>query len=170
MKGAVRMLADNYRFTQNDPRPFSFITGWSLFHTRRFKRWVLCGSLLALWWPGLLFTESFAQTVGGTILGTIKDENGAAIPNAQVNLKNMATGVAKTVITNDEGFYRALNLHPGVYESTVGATGFSTQVRREITLNVGGECCSTSHWIPATSASEWKSPGKAAGWNSPLRR
>jgi hypothetical protein len=78
-----------------------------------------------------------AQVAGGTILGTITDASGGVIPNAQVSIKNVATGVSRTVTTNSEGFYTAPNLLPGNYEVRATAKGFSTEVESGIALNVG---------------------------------
>ena len=63
-----------------------------------------------------------AQVAGGTLSGTITDPSGAAVANAQVVIKNSATGVAKSVTTNTDGFYSAANLLPGDYEVAVSAT------------------------------------------------
>jgi len=45
-----------------------------------------------------------AQVSGGTLSGTISDPSGRAIPQAQVVIVNIATGVARTVTTNADGF------------------------------------------------------------------
>jgi hypothetical protein len=76
---------------------------------------------------------------GGTLSGTITDPSGAAVPNAQVLIKNSATGVTRTVETNSDGFYSAANLLPGEYEVAVSATGFNTGIKTGITINVGSQ-------------------------------
>jgi len=80
-----------------------------------------------------------AQVAGGTLSGSITDPSGAAVANAQVLIKNSATGVAKTVTTNTDGFYSAANLLPGEYEVSVSATGFNTEIKKGITINVGSQ-------------------------------
>jgi hypothetical protein len=80
-----------------------------------------------------------AQVAGGTLSGTITDPSGAAVPNAEVVIKNSATGITRNVSTNAEGFYTAVNLLPGEYEITVSATGFNTGVKKGITINVGSQ-------------------------------
>ncbi len=82
---------------------------------------------------------SHAQVAGGTLSGTVTDPSEAAVPNAKVVIKNSATGVARTVTTNADGFYSAANLLPGEYEIAVSATGFSTGVKKGITINVGSQ-------------------------------
>src|SRR2546428_9399282 len=79
-----------------------------------------------------------AQVSSGSLSGTVTDSaSQAPIPDAQVRLINMATGVARTVATDDTGFYTAPDLLPGTYEMTAAAPGFTTQVRTGVTVNVG---------------------------------
>jgi hypothetical protein len=86
----------------------------------------------------LLFSAPVsAQVTGATLSGTVTDASGAVIPNAQVSIKNTATGVSTDVSTNADGLYTAPNLLPGSYEVTVSATGFATHVQSGITLTVG---------------------------------
>src|SRR3984893_13065078 len=80
-----------------------------------------------------------AQVVGGTMLGTIADPSGALIPNAQVSIRNLATNVITTTVTNKEGFYTAPSLLPGRYEVAASAPGFTTVVATDITLTVGAQ-------------------------------
>src|SRR5581483_4907429 len=62
----------------------------------------------------------------GSIQGTVQDPAGAMVPNAKVQLKNTATGVAASAASDQEGSYRFVSLAPGAYEITVEAQGFST--------------------------------------------
>ena len=43
------------------------------------------------------------QTVGGTFVGRVKDQSGAALPYASVSISNVATGVVTSVVTNADG-------------------------------------------------------------------
>jgi Carboxypeptidase regulatory-like domain/TonB-dependent Receptor Plug Domain/TonB dependent receptor len=86
-----------------------------------------------------LALPSYAQVAGATLTGTVNDPSGAAVPNAQVAIKNVSTGVVRTVTTDSQGFYTAPNLLPGSYEVTTSAPGFSTEVRSGITLTVGAQ-------------------------------
>jgi hypothetical protein len=92
----------------------------------------------------LLLTVTFsiqahAQVTGGTLNGTISDASGAVIPDAQISIKNVATGLTRNMTTDTAGFYTAPNLLPGNYEITVSERGFETQVRTGINLDVGAE-------------------------------
>jgi hypothetical protein len=98
--------------------------------------------VLFVWIFGLCLVNSLpsrAQVAGGTLSGTITDPSGAAVANAQVVIKNSATGVARSVTTNTDGFYSAANLLPGDYEVAVSATGFNTGIKKGITINVGSQ-------------------------------
>jgi hypothetical protein len=58
-----------------------------------------------------------------------------------------STGVSRDPTTDKDGFYTAPNLLPGTYGITVSAAGFATQVRKGLTLSVGGQ--STVNLAPA---------------------
>jgi hypothetical protein len=81
----------------------------------------------------------YAQVAGGTLSGTITDPTGRAVPQAQILIKNVATGVERTVTTNTDGFYTAVNLLPGEYQLRITATGFNTEIKTGITMNVGAQ-------------------------------
>jgi Carboxypeptidase regulatory-like domain/TonB-dependent Receptor Plug Domain/TonB dependent receptor len=89
---------------------------------------------------GIVFPFAvWGQVAGGTVYGTITDPSEKSIPQAQVSITNVATGVTTTVMTNSDGFFTAPNLLPGEYEITVTAKGFNTEVRKGITLTVGAQ-------------------------------
>ncbi len=78
-----------------------------------------------------------AQTViSGDIAGTVTDASGAALPNAQVTVKNTDTGDVKTSTTNSTGGYRVPLLKPGPYTITATAPGFQT-TSTALTLSAG---------------------------------
>jgi hypothetical protein len=82
---------------------------------------------------------SRAQVAGATLTGTITDSSGGEVPNARVVIKDVSTGVERTVTTNKDGFYIAANLLPAEYQVTVTAQGFNTEIKNGIKLNVGME-------------------------------
>jgi hypothetical protein len=70
---------------------------------------------------------AFAQTlVSGDVTGTVTDASGAAIPNARIVLKSLATGEEKVATTSGSGNYRIPLLQPGQYSLTATLTGFQT--------------------------------------------
>src|ERR1700679_2234870 len=66
-----------------------------------------------------------AQTVTGSIGGTVTDITGAVVPNAQVTAHNIATGIDTQATSNGAGIYSIRFLPIGQYEVTVQATGFA---------------------------------------------
>ncbi len=74
---------------------------------------------------------------GATLSGAITDPSGAAIPQAQVLIRNSSTGLSTVATTNTDEFYSAPNLLPGAYTVTVTAAGFATVVQTNVTLAVG---------------------------------
>jgi hypothetical protein len=80
-----------------------------------------------------------AQVAGGTLSGTITDPSEKLVPQAQVSITNVATGITTTVTTNSDGFYIAPNLLPGEYQVAVSAKGFSTETRKGISVTVGSQ-------------------------------
>ena len=80
-----------------------------------------------------------AQVAGGTLSGTITDPSDKFVPQAQISIRNVATGITTTVTTNSDGFYIAANLLPGEYQVTVSASGFATEAKKGISLTVGAQ-------------------------------
>ncbi|MBI2677862.1 MAG: TonB-dependent receptor [Candidatus Koribacter versatilis] len=71
-----------------------------------------------------------AQKITGDITGTVTDSSGAALTGAKVTAENTGTTETATVTTNDTGYYRLLNLPPGVYKLSATAPGFKTTTRQ----------------------------------------
>ena len=80
-----------------------------------------------------------AQVSGATLSGTVTDQTGAAVPNAQITVTDVGKQTTRTVTTDSDGFYTAPNLVPGVYEVRATAPGFSTMVQSGIQLTVGAK-------------------------------
>jgi len=62
----------------------------------------------------------------GTIRGTVTDSNGAAIPNAAIQITDQTTGISRDIKTDGQGDYEAAGLKAGTYRVTVTASGFKT--------------------------------------------
>ncbi|UCF36846.1 MAG: TonB-dependent receptor [Acidobacteriota bacterium] len=83
----------------------------------------------------LLSAQSLTNTAD--LLGTVHDQTDAILPGADVTAVNIATGLERVTLSDDEGRYRIPLLPPGQYELTVELSGFNTTVIRGITLTVG---------------------------------
>src|SRR5579859_1346171 len=93
----------------------------------------------------MLFAAALrAQVSGGTLSGTITDPTGRAVAQAQIVIKNVATGVEKTVTTNTDGFYTAVNLLAGEYQITMNV---GAQQTFDLALHVG----TVSHRVEVTT-------------------
>jgi hypothetical protein len=72
-----------------------------------------------------------------SIRGVVTDPAQAMVPGVSVTITNVATGVAHTVQTNDEGFYVVPFLTPGAYRAEASKSGFAAVVKSGINLDVG---------------------------------
>jgi hypothetical protein len=79
-----------------------------------------------------------AQNENGSLLGSIRDSSGKAIPGANVVITNSATAFTAQGTTNSEGYYEFPSLRVGVYTVKASAPGFSDAVAKNISLAVGG--------------------------------
>jgi hypothetical protein len=77
------------------------------------------------------------QSTTGTIQGTVVDANGAVVPGANVDIKNLDTNLSRSLTTDEDGRFTALALPPGNYSVTVSKQGFATTVLPNATLTVG---------------------------------
>src|ERR1700738_3815849 len=102
---------------------------------RRAVRWGLMVLLLILIVGSLTTPRAFAQAA--QISGLITDSSGARLPGANVTIVNQDTGISRSVDTNTDGFFAVPLLQPGKYMITAKSTGFATQIRTGITLEVG---------------------------------
>src|SRR5258705_3439620 len=62
----------------------------------------------------------------GTIRGTVTDPKGDAVPNAAVQVTDLATNISRDLTTNGDGNFEAAGLKSGNYRVTVTASGFKT--------------------------------------------
>jgi hypothetical protein len=80
---------------------------------------------------------AFSQTTYGLIEGRITDATGAALPGATVTVTQPTTGLVRSVVTNELGLYRVLNLKPAEYDMTVERSGFAKVASGSVKIDVG---------------------------------
>lgn len=68
------------------------------------------------------------STNGGSIQGTVTDQNGAVIPGATITIANTGTGFSRTLTSDSAGFYSLGPLIPGNYTIAVTSGGFQRMV------------------------------------------
>lgn len=74
----------------------------------------------------ILSVNVFGQRSGGAIEGTIKDPQGAVIPNANVTITGTSIGFNRTVQSDGNGVFKIQQVPPGNYKITVASiSGFS---------------------------------------------
>src|SRR5271168_1809236 len=95
-------------------------------------------NFLLLLFAFLLFSQPFRSALGqnAEIAGTIADPSKAVIPHALIEIVETATQVKWDTTSNGDGRYVAPSLAPGVYQITVQAPNFKTQMVQDLRLNV----------------------------------
>jgi outer membrane receptor protein involved in Fe transport len=78
-----------------------------------------------------------AQTVYGSIYGTVLDTSGAVVPNAAILVKSQQKDTSFNAQTNSVGQYRIDHLVPDTYSVTVTASGFKSYTVNNLQVNAG---------------------------------
>ena len=108
---------------------------WSLYRWYRASMRVLLACVTVLLVVSAAMAQ--AQSNAGDLQGTVRDANGAVVANASVTARNTATSVSREATTNDDGYYKIVNLPPGSYEVTVEAANFKKAVIPAVTVTIG---------------------------------
>ena len=97
--------------------------------SRQIARLVVVGGLLVLPAP------AWAQVASATIAGVVKDASGAVMPGVTVEASSPALiEKVRSVVTDEQGQYKVVNLVPGTYTVSFTLTGFSTFKREGLEL------------------------------------
>jgi hypothetical protein len=81
-----------------------------------------------------LATPGLAQTIFGTILGTVTDPSGAVMPDVVVTITNQGENTSREVRSDAQGNYQAESLKAGLYTVTVRATGFREVITKDMVV------------------------------------
>ncbi|MGA7341754.1 MAG: carboxypeptidase regulatory-like domain-containing protein [Terracidiphilus sp.] len=81
-------------------------------------------------------TPLLAQYDSAQISGTVRDQSGAVIANATVQILNRDTGLVRQTVTNSTGLYILSHIPPGVYAVTASSNGFSSSSQAGVQLDV----------------------------------
>ena len=85
-----------------------------------------------------LIAVSFAvKAQDATIVGTVTDPSGAAVPNVRITLTNLETSLVHSAVTGDSGQYVIPELKIGHYNIKAEATGFKIAEQKDVVLQVG---------------------------------
>lgn len=83
-----------------------------------------------------LSTNAVAQTSTGSLSGVITDANGAAVPDASIIAKNIATGVEIKTQTSGAGLYVFATLQTSVYSVIVEKVGFKKTTQNNVEIRI----------------------------------
>ena len=107
----------------------------------------------------LLISPARAQSVYGSIFGTVTDKSGAAVPGATITVTDEAKGTVVTVTSNASGDYSVPHLIPDVYDLKVTAKGFKAFETKGIQVKRTPRRASTPPWT-------WAAPRKPCEVNA----
>lgn len=96
---------------------------------------VLIGAILSI--AAVLPAAAQSQITTAVISGTVVDASGAILPGVDVELRNTDTNFTRTLTTDREGRFAALQLPPGRYTVTLKLSGFATLVMEDVQASVG---------------------------------
>lgn len=101
---------------------------------RRLGRCLILATLAiaVLAWP----QRAAGQAVSGTLLGTVLDSSGGALPGATVTITHTETGLTRVLTSDSNGEYSAPNLPTGNYTVKAELTGFKTVTLTAVHLGV----------------------------------
>jgi hypothetical protein len=86
----------------------------------------------------LVSGPAFAQSAGnGSVRGHVRDEQGAVLPGATVTAVSPDAPGTYTAVSDNEGFYRLLDLPPGTYTITTELTNFAKSIRSDVVVRAG---------------------------------
>ena len=77
-----------------------------------------------------------AQVLYGSVVGSVKDAQGATVPGATVTITNKETGLTLETATNPEGAYSFTNVLPGPYDVKISLTGFRESLRQNVPVSI----------------------------------
>ncbi|HYC93931.1 MAG TPA: carboxypeptidase regulatory-like domain-containing protein [Thermoanaerobaculia bacterium] len=84
----------------------------------------------------LLALPAVAQTVTGTMQGTVSDRSGGVLPGVTLTIRNAETGLQRVVVTNEAGFYNAPFLPIGRYDVLAELAGFGVARRSNVRIEL----------------------------------
>src|SRR5260370_5038745 len=93
-------------------------------------------SIISIVVLGLLSSApSLCQSTFGSITGSVKDDSGAMVPTADVEVTNEGTGTTRRVTTGSAGVFSVPNLDLGTYKIRISGKGFTTFERSNLNLS-----------------------------------
>ena len=89
-------------------------------------------------WVLAFLLPSFAWAQGGELAGVVRDATGAVLPGVSVEASSpVLIEKVRTVVTDDQGQYRIIDLRPGTYDIAFTLPGFASVRREGVELSAG---------------------------------
>jgi len=85
----------------------------------------------------LAAASAAAQSTTGSISGTVHDQSKSTLPGVTVEVHNVDTGATRSIVTDADARYRALNLPPGRYSVTAELAGFAKATVNDVVVQIG---------------------------------
>ena len=98
------------------------------------RLWQLFVSVLCV---GAFATTLSAQSLTGTLSGTVLDDQGGVLPGADVTLTNIQSKSASRTVTNNDGVFVFAAVPAGNYSVRVELSGFTTWEATDIVMRLG---------------------------------
>jgi hypothetical protein len=108
---------------------------WNFGGTMAMRNRLISLVLVLIAWIGVAKAQNAVST--GGISGIVHDATGAVVPNAEVELTNIQTGITQRNRTNATGLYSYPSLSVGVYSVRVTASGFKVGIIPAVTVTIG---------------------------------
>jgi hypothetical protein len=124
-------------FRASNRNSLQVLPGGSMFKAGKPFHWLLTLSAIILLSSEALVAPCAAQENRATIVGTVTDPQGNALPNAAVKATNTETNTTTATNSNESGLYTLPFLPVGKYQITISANGLKTLVRDGVELRVG---------------------------------
>jgi len=99
-------------------------------------RRVIARGVIFLAVVGLASFPLAAQTVTGTVQGTVTDLSGARLPGVTITIRNVETGLERIAVTTGNGFFNAPFLQIGRYNVTAELSGFGVQRHEKVRVDL----------------------------------
>jgi iron complex outermembrane receptor protein len=80
-----------------------------------------------------------SSIASGAIAGVLKDPSGAVVPGARIEVRNLASGARKSLVTDLRGRFACEGLPAGRYQVSVAAAGFETAILHDLSVRAGSE-------------------------------
>jgi hypothetical protein len=101
---------------------------------RQFGRCIIVSLGIAGWLAGA--TLAPAQTISGSIAGTVYDPKGAVVAGVAVTATNVETGLRYVAASDARGYYRIAEVPPGNYTVLAEYSGFQPQQKQGVRVDV----------------------------------